>query len=148
MKSKDRLGNALVYKNFGVALNNYKKVSKIKFTDINYSFLKGFEQFLYQRGCTGGGIHIYMRTLRAIYNEGIKRGYVSRNEYPFKSQLNPSGYSLSNLKSVAVPRALTLKDIEKMKAFDVKITPNSTCPGKFLCSLTTLTGSTSPTSFC
>lgn len=130
MKSKDRLGNARVYKDFGVALNNYKKVSKIKLTDISYSFLKGFEQFLYQRGCTGGGIHIYMRTLRAIYNEAIKRGYVSRNEYPFKSQLNPSGYSLSNLKSVAVPRALTLEDIEKMKAFDVKHHPKLNLPWK------------------
>ena len=93
-------------------------------------FLKGFEQHFYQRGCTGGGVHNYMRTLRAIYNEVIKRGYVSRDVYPFKSQLNTSGYSLANLKSVAVPRALSLEDIEKIKAFDLKYHPKLNLPWK------------------
>lgn len=130
MKQKGRLGNARVYRDFGVALNNFKKVSKTKFTDVTYSFLKNFEQHLYQRGCTGGGIHNYMRTLRAIYNEAIKRELVSRDAYPFKSQLNPSGYSLANLKSVAVPRALNLDDIEKIKAFDVEKHPSLNLPWK------------------
>ncbi|MCB0519538.1 MAG: phage integrase SAM-like domain-containing protein [Lewinellaceae bacterium] len=111
MMVQTKLGNAKIYKDFGVALNNYRPTTKLVFSDINYNFLKGFETHLYKRGCTGGGIHHYMWTLRAIYNEAIRRDLVSKDLYPFKSQLNPNGYSLMNLKSEASPRALSLEEI-------------------------------------
>lgn len=125
-----KLGNAKIYKDFGVALNNYRSTSKLVFSDINYNFLKGFETHLYKRGCTGGGIHHYMRTLRAIYNEAIRRDLVSKDLYPFKSQLNPNGYSLMNLKSEASPRALPLEEIERVKDFDVAAFPHLNLPLK------------------
>ncbi len=130
MRAQSKLGNAKIYNDFGVALNNYRSTSKIVLSDINYNFLKGFETHLYKRGCTGGGIHHYMRTLRAIFNEAIRRGLVSKDFYPFKSQLNPNGYSLMNLKSEAAPRAVSLEDIERIKRFDVTSYPNLNLPWK------------------
>ncbi|MBI1226875.1 MAG: tyrosine-type recombinase/integrase [Bacteroidetes bacterium] len=130
MRAQSKLGNAKIYHDFGVALNNYRSTSKIVFSDINYNFLKGFETHFYKRGCTGGGIHHYMRTLRAIFNEAIRRGLVSKDLYPFKSQLNPNGYSLMNLKSEAAPRAVSLEDIERIKQFDIKSYPQLNLPWK------------------
>ncbi len=130
MRAQSKLGNAKIYNDFGVALNNYRSTSKIVLSDINYNFLKGFETHLYKRGCTGGGIHHYMRTLRAIFNEAIRRGLVSKDFYPFKSQLNPNGYSLMNLKSEAAPRAVSLEDIERIKRIDVASHPNLNLPWK------------------
>jgi integrase/recombinase XerD len=130
MQAQSKLGNAKIYHDFGVALNNYRSISKLVLSDINYNFLKGFETHLYKRGCTGGGIHLYMRTLRATFNEAIRRGLVSKDLYPFKSQLNPNGYSLMKLKSTATPRAVSLKDIEKIKQFDVASHPALNLPWK------------------
>jgi len=53
---------------------------------------------------------VYIRTLRAAYREAMRRGYVDMAYYPFKGELNPAGYSLSNLKSTSQPRAISSED--------------------------------------
>ncbi len=56
----------------------------LTFDDINLKWLKGFENFaLKTRNCSTNTIGIYLRGLRAIYNEAIKRGVVEKNNYPF-----------------------------------------------------------------
>ena len=91
------------------------------FADIDYQFLKKFETHLFKRETvSGGGVHFYMRTLRAIINEAISRNFMPRELYPFANQFNKNGYSLSHLKSKASPRALSEQDMNKIKtaAFD------------------------------
>ncbi len=60
-----------------------------------------------------------MRTLRALINEAIRRGYMDEKEYPFSTQFNKNGYSLAHLKSVASPRALSDQDMKKIKDFKI-----------------------------
>ena len=55
----------------------YNYVSQFKsdftFDDVNYSFLINFRDFKLKTGCSPNGVHSYLRTFRAVYNEAIKR---------------------------------------------------------------------------
>lgn len=120
MEEKGKVSNRDVYKQTKGLLENFNKRKHLMFADINYKFLKGFEIYLFSRGCTGGGVHFYMRTLRAIVNEAIRRGYLPQELYPFSRQFNKNGYSIAHLKSEAKPRSLSIIDIEKVKKFSCK----------------------------
>lgn len=96
------------------SLQKYKP-NNLAFTDIDYYFLKGYEKHLFERGVGGGGANLYLCTLRACYNEAIKRGFVDNKFYLFKSQRSQNGYSLSHLKSQKQARAITLEDMELLR---------------------------------
>jgi len=124
LQAKGSTGNYDVYKGAKNALKRYtKNKSNLMFSDINYTFLKKFETFLFKGGCTGGGVSNYMRTLRALINEAIRRKYMSKENYPFATSFNKNGYSLSHLKSEAKPRALSIEDMEKIKNFEIEKHP-------------------------
>ncbi|MNR33747.1 hypothetical protein D3C85_1514460 [compost metagenome] len=74
------------------------------FTKINYAFLMAFESHLRAHDCNDGGIGVYMRNIRAIYNSAIKSKIVSSEFYPFKD------YIISKLKSSKVKKALRKQD--------------------------------------
>lgn len=63
-----------VYKTYDLHLGILKKYkSEINFDEINYNFLINFRDHKLQNGCTTNGVNVYLRTMRAIYNEAIKR---------------------------------------------------------------------------
>ena len=87
------------------------------------AFSNGYEVFMYAailgmtrdeqcllRGCqksvsmsnNNGGQLSYMKTFRAVINEGLKRGYLSRELYPYKNQFNNGGYAFSHMQVAAV----------------------------------------------
>ena len=111
-------GNYEVYRGARNALLRFTKKKMLVFEEINYTFLKKFETHLFKNGCTGGGVANYLRTLRALINEAIRRNYMARESYPFATSFNKSGYSLSHLKSNAKPRALSIEDMDKIKDFN------------------------------
>lgn len=85
LKLSDRLGTARTYREVVSVLKSSINSADVKFNEINYDFLKGFERFhLSKPGNSINGLGAYMRTIRSIYNQGIKRGLVSREAYPFK----------------------------------------------------------------
>jgi integrase/recombinase XerD len=55
----------------------------LAFDEIDYSFLKKFENYHLAAGNDVNGLAVYMRTIRAIYNQGIKAGKVEKSLYPF-----------------------------------------------------------------
>ena len=123
-KAKGSLGNHDVYKGTKNALKRFlKNKTSLMFEDVNYTFLKKFETFLFKGGCTGGGVSLYMRTFRALINEAIRRNFMSKENYPFATSFNKNGYSLSHLKSEAKPRALSIEDMEKIKNFEIEKHP-------------------------
>ena len=124
LKRDEKVNTYNVYKQTLNALRDFHKKSNLMFPDIDYNFLKGFESFLFRRGCSGGGVHFYMRTLRAVLNEAIKQGYLKQDYYPFSTQFNKNGYSLQDLKSKANPRALSDVDMDKLKNFPVEEHPD------------------------
>ena len=124
LHAQDKIGNKDKYIATRNILKKFVGSKRIYFPDIDYNFLLKFELFLSERGNTGGGISIHLRTLRAIINEGIRRGYMNKSLYPFSTQFNKNGYSLSKFKSNAKPRALSEKDMEAIKAFPVSEYPH------------------------
>lgn len=96
----------------------YGKRKVLLFSDIDLRLLNKFETYLLKRGCSGGGISNYMRTLRSTYNKAIDDEYAEEKYYPFSTNRKRKGYVISKLKSTASPRALSLSDMEKYKAFD------------------------------
>lgn len=114
-----KLKNADVYYEAKRSLLKYKPNANLTFGEIDYNFLKGYEKHLLgNRGLKPSSASVYIRTLRAAYREAMRRGYVDIAYYPFKGELNPSGYTLANLKSNSQPRAISAEDMEKIKNFD------------------------------
>ncbi len=84
MESANRYGSARAYKGVLGILKVFTKKRELKFNQVNYEFLKAFERFhLSKPGNTLNGLASYMRTIKAIYNKGIKEGLVERDSYPF-----------------------------------------------------------------
>lgn len=123
---KEKVNTANIYKNSSNVLREFCGKRQISLYDVNYRFLKSFEAFLFEKGNTGGGVHHHMRCVRAIMNESIRRGYLDSERYPFSTQFNKNGYSLSHLKSKASPRALSFEDMTKIKNLDMKCYPHLT----------------------
>lgn len=112
-----KIGTMLAYKDAFNTMKKYKG-GNLKFPEITYSFLKGLEIHLLQKGCTNGGIGARMRSIKAVYYEGIRRGLVDKEHNPFSTTMNKSGYSLSKLKSESNPKSLSMEEIELLKGFD------------------------------
>ncbi len=116
--TEKRIGNSQKYKQLQSLLFKYKAGDYL-FTDIEYNFLKGFETFMLSRDCKKSNVHFYMRTLRALVNEAIRRGLLDQSQYPFATQFNKNAYSFSHLKDDYNPRPLEMDEMEQLKKFPV-----------------------------
>ena len=114
LERTDNIGNAGIYKTTRNSLFSYHKDHDLTFMDITISFLKEYRIFMISKGLTGNGAYLYMRTLRALYNDAIEDDIVPRDLYPFRSPLNPKGFNISNLRNATDKRAIpeyVMKDI-------------------------------------
>lgn len=123
LREEKAIGNMDKYKSLRGMLVRFKGKDFI-FTDVDYKFLKEFEHFILARGSKKSTVHFYMRTLRALVNEAIRRGYMDRSFYPFGTQFNRDGYSFSHLKGGHNPKPLSLEDLDKFKQFPVAEHPH------------------------
>ncbi len=84
LKISQRHGTARSYNGLLGILRVFTKNRDLKFNELNYDFLKKFERFhLSKAGNTLNGLASYMRTIKAIYNKGIKEDIIERDAYPF-----------------------------------------------------------------
>jgi site-specific recombinase XerD len=81
----NRLGNARSYRGTLSILKKFNRGRDVSFRDLTYSLLTKLEYDHIKKGNTLNGLAVYMRTIRAIYNEAIKRGLVEQELYPFKA---------------------------------------------------------------
>lgn len=110
-------GNETVYMSMQLAVRKFHGKGMLPFEHVDYLFLSKFETHLRSQGANDGGISAYMRTVRSLYNEAIRRGLVGREYYPFSTQFNKEGYSIGKLKPRFTPRSLTVEDMERIKNF-------------------------------
>ncbi len=109
-----KIGNANVYRDTKNSISNFYKRKKLSFNQVDYSFLKKYEEHLRTRGILNNSISVYMRTLRALFNKAIKENQCSIEVYPFKK------YSISKLKNAPTRKALSKEEIQKI----IDYTPN------------------------
>ena len=77
-----KTGNSIVYNTAIEMILRYTKQKDTTFEDIDYSFLKNFQNDLLQRKVGVNTISIYLRTIRAIFNKAINEELTEN--YPFK----------------------------------------------------------------
>ena len=84
MKKAQRIGNARSYETTVKALRKFTKQKDIPFMQVTPEWLKRFEMhYLGKPGNSFNGLAVYMRTLRAIFNQAIKAKLVDKELYPF-----------------------------------------------------------------
>lgn len=118
-----RFGNARSYTTVLGVLKSFcknKGKSDLQFREVTYRFLKRFEHAHLAKGNSINSLAVYMRTIRAIYNKGIKEGLIEREHYPFheyKIQTEPTkkrAISIENLHKIV---ELNLSEEEELKLF-------------------------------
>lgn len=106
------MGNALS------ALRDFKSdLDKYSFENIDFQFLSDFENFLRKRGANDGGIGVYMRNIRTIYNKAINFKVVQPQFYPFRE------FKISKFKKRNIRKALTEIEFKSLLDFDISTIP-------------------------
>lgn len=110
LKDQGRIGTANSYL---CAFNSIKSFQKnIQWNDITVGFLEDYESFMKQKGRSQNTIGIYLRSLKAIINQGISKGYFAQSDYPFGKQSH-ARYQIPS--SVNTKKALTKEEIDLIK---------------------------------
>jgi len=112
MKLAGRMGNARLYNETLKSIRRFTDFKKLRFIDINNTFLNKYEAWLRSRGGADGGISIKQRTLRALYNKAIERNIIKDVNHPFKT------YKISKLKGRGIKKALNFEQVSKIIHFD------------------------------
>ena len=109
LRASDNIGTAISYECAARSLNKF--APNIKFGDITPDFLKKYEKWMLLQKRSVTTISIYLRTLKAIFNNEIAGGTLAKEIYPFgrKKYQVPTG---NNTK-----KALTLHEISQLYYF-------------------------------
>jgi len=81
----------------------------LRLQDIDTQFLEAYEAWMTAAGKSPSTQGIYLRQLRAIFNQAIKAGALSPSQYPFK------GFSVPAARNVK--KALSDSDLKKLLAY-------------------------------
>lgn len=113
LKLQDRIGTA---ENYQIAIRKLQKFKpRLRFEDVNEIFLYKFEKWMIEeKGNSITTVGIYLRTLRAVFNEAIDRRLISNDYYPFSKRR----YQLPTGKNIK--KALSLADIGKIFYYEPK----------------------------
>ncbi|WP_276345626.1 site-specific integrase [Daejeonella sp. JGW-45] len=108
----NKVGNALVYQTASNRLIGFAKDRKLKFKEIDYTFLESFQRHLISKGVKQNSVSNYLRTIRAIYNRAIKAKIIDRSFYPFTEVPIKSERTAK--------RAVLANDLAKILKLDLK----------------------------
>jgi site-specific recombinase XerD len=113
LRIAQRFGTARNYEGVVNILRVFNNDKDLKFNELNLDFLKRFEQYhLSKSGNSQNGLASYMRTIKAIYNRGIKDDIIEREYYPFlkyQIKVNPTE-----------KRAIKVEYVKKILKLDIK----------------------------
>jgi len=103
LREAGQIGTAVSYECSQKSLNKF--TDGAKFADITPDLLRKYEKWMLSNGNSITTVSIYLRSLRALFNNAIDEGLITREYYPFgkKRYEIPTG---NNIK-----KALTLKNI-------------------------------------
>jgi hypothetical protein len=119
LRVSQRFGTVRNYEGVISILKVFTKQKELKFNELNYNFLRRFEQFhLSKPGNSQNGLASYMRTIKAIYNKGIKDDIIEREFYPFnKYQIKTKPTEKRAIKVEYIKRILELDLAEQHSLF-------------------------------
>lgn len=97
------------------AVKNYMDNKNLYFSEINYSFLKKFEDRFLAKNPSGGGLALHMRNIRKLFNDAQREGYAKKEDYPFEE------YQISKISKFRKKDALTKKELERVIDLDLPL---------------------------
>lgn len=103
LRDAARIGSAVAYETAQGSLNRF--MPGAKFSDITPDSLRKYEKWMLDDGKSVTTVGIYLRSLRAIFNNAIEDGILTKDYYPFGKKK----YEIPT--SNNIKKALTLKDI-------------------------------------
>ncbi len=110
LKLAGRAGNAASYTTAKRFFAKYAE--RLRFVDITPYWLERFEDWaLNEEKIRTTSFSIYLRALRALFNEAIRAGEIPKSAYPFQSQ-DRSGYKIPKGEGTKI--ALTAKQIQDL----------------------------------
>lgn len=112
LHESNKSGNALVYQASWNRLNNFTGKKSLSFADIDYTLLDGFKRQLLKDGVKINTISNYFRTIRALYNRGIKAKHIDRSCYPF--------HDVTIKTERTIKRAVNIIDISRLLPLEFK----------------------------
>ncbi len=106
LKKEGRISTASSYNCTLESLKQFK--TKLTFKDITPDFLNSYERWMLNNGKSITTVGIYLRSLRAIYNQAIEHGIITKESYPFKKSKFqiPAGRN--------VKKALNMAELEQI----------------------------------
>ncbi|MFT7072629.1 MAG: integrase [Patiriisocius sp.] len=121
-------GRVSTYQSYESTLNSLLSFKKcLSWDDITVQFLNKYEKWMLAQAKSITTVGIYARTLRAIYNLAIERGYTDIKSYPFgkKKYQVPAGRNIKKALITAEIKSIfdypVLKHPEKEEARDLWI---------------------------
>lgn len=139
-EEKGNVGTSISYITSYNSLNAFKK--NLSLNDITVRLLEDYEKSMIENGKSISTVGIYLRQLRAIYNEAIAQNKISNKNYPFgKNRYNiPAGRNIKkSLSEVDIEKLInyTPDNIEEQKALDFWIF-SYLCSGMNFCDIAKL----------
>jgi integrase len=111
LESMEAFSTADTYINTHLSLSSYGG-DALRFENITVSWLSGYEKYMIAQGRSYTTIGIYLRNLRAIFNEAIDVGFIDATLYPFGKRK----YEIPT--SVGRKLALPLSQIKQIKEYE------------------------------
>ena len=108
MNKAERVGNAIAYRCAMNSLKDFYSKEKLTFDEVDIKFIKKYDVWATMKGNNKTTIGIYLRCVRALYNNAIRNGGAKVELYPF----GRGKYEIPAPQNIK--KALTLKDIEKI----------------------------------
>jgi site-specific recombinase XerD len=83
MEEDERIGNANSYLSSMNSLKKFHKKETLYFTDITPEFLLKYQKYMLEDGNSLTTVGIYLRPVRALFNQAIKENLITKDYYPF-----------------------------------------------------------------
>jgi integrase/recombinase XerD len=100
LEKEERIGTASNYHCSILSIQSFlnegkkKPVTHIPFEKITPEFLNKYERWMIQSGKSKTTVGVYLRPLRAIFNNAIEEGDIEADVYPFKHYKIPTGRNI------------------------------------------------------
>ncbi len=111
LEKAGRVGTATAYRAAKKSIETFYHNRRVKFQDITPAFLQKYENWMLARDRSVTSVGIYLRCVRHLFNEAIKNGHATRENYPF----GIDSYRIPHPRNIK--KALPLSDIAKIFRF-------------------------------
>ncbi len=115
LRRQNRIGTA---NNYRAALNSFMRFTNnrdVPFDTLDHNMVEEYQAYLVQSGIALNSVSFYMRILRAVYNRAVSED-LTNDCKPFRNVFTG--------KEKTLKRAITIKEIKKIKDLNLSAKPN------------------------